>query len=303
MEEKKTRLKIKKRKTRKQQIDEKICESLSELSRKRSSIVYTILMGSTRITPDTVSDIYDDLCEKIKKPCKKLDVIVDSGGGDIHSAYHLVKLFRYFAPEELNFIIPRWAKSAATLLICGGDSIFMGLTSEIGPVDPVITDLTRKERFSPLDIESTLSLIRKEFKEGDSELAKGLLERLQFPLTLGSYKKSLQLGKQYLIKLLTTRMFKDEPDKDEKAKKIASTLVESYSDHGFCIDIEEAKEMGLKVEELSEDEWSIVWCIYKLYEEKEKIRIEKKRKEINKILKGIPEDIRKKLMEQIPQTK
>ena len=107
-------------------------------------------------------------------------------------------MFRLFGSEKLTFIIPRWAKSAATLLVCGGDEILMTPVAELGPLDPQITVMNplenRIEKFSPLHIESTLELIQVEFENGNSELANGLLQRLQFPLTLGRFKKSLELG-------------------------------------------------------------------------------------------------------------
>jgi hypothetical protein len=63
----------------------------------------------------------------------------------------------------------------------------------------------RLEQFPPLHIESTLELIRTEFSEGNAQLADGLLQRLQFPLTLGSFKTSLDVGKVYLERVLSTR--------------------------------------------------------------------------------------------------
>jgi len=54
-------------------------------------------------------------------------------------------LFREFGSEELNFIIPHWAKSAATLLVCSGDKIFMSPVAELGPLDPQITQMNLLE--------------------------------------------------------------------------------------------------------------------------------------------------------------
>ena len=81
-------------------------------------------------------------------------------------------------------------------------------------------------------------MIRNEFQQGNTELANGLLQRLQFPITLGSFKKSLDICKQCATKLLASRMHKG---KDELAKEIADNLVEDYADHGFCINIDEAQ--------------------------------------------------------------
>ena len=45
-----------------------------------------------------------------------------------------------FAEEKLTVIVPRFAKSAATLMACAGDEIGMGPASEHGSAD-MITDI------------------------------------------------------------------------------------------------------------------------------------------------------------------
>lgn len=91
------------------------------------------------------------------------------------------------------------------------------------------------------------------------------MQRLQFPLTLGSFKKSLEVGRDYVEKLLTTRMLKDDVD---TARKIAEQLTSGYADHSWCITIGEAKDLGLRVEELDDRALEIVWQIHKLSREK-----------------------------------
>ena len=173
----------------------------------------------------------------------------------------------------------------------------MSHIAELGPLDPQITQLNpleeRLESFSPLHIESTMEMIRKEFDEGNEKLATGLMERLQFPLTLGSFMKSLEISEQYLTKLLRTRMFEEKPD---EAKIISQKLAKEYADHGFCINIDEAKSIGLKVAPLEEEELTIVWKLYKLNEEKQKLQEQIKAKEIKKSIEGLPPEIRDKLL-------
>ena len=168
------------------------------------------LLTDDPITPETVDNVFDEL-QEISDTCLedgRLVVVVDSGGGDIDAAYNLAMLFRKYGSEQLTFVVPRWAKSAATLLVCGGDSVIMTPVAELGPLDPQITQINRMEqraeRFSPLHIESTLEMIRNEFQQGNTELANGLLQRLQFPITLGSFKKSLDICKQCATKLLAS---------------------------------------------------------------------------------------------------
>ena len=145
--------------------------------------------------------------------------------------------------------------------------------AELGPLDPQITEMNpfeqRVERFSPLHIESTLQLIRDEFANGNDKLAEGLMQRLQFPLTLGSFKKQLEVGQDYVEKLLSSRMLKDDPS---EAEKIGKELTTGYADHGWCITVEEASKIGLVAMEIEKEDWlDVVWKIHGLQREKERL--------------------------------
>ncbi len=282
-----------------QVIEEEIKREFEKLSKLKEGVNYfPLLLGDIEISRRLVDDIFDDLREKVSDSTKALYVIVDSGGGDIDSAYNLALLFRRFAEQELYFVVPRWAKSAATLLVFGGDKIYMGPIAELGPVDPQILQMNplegRMEQFSPLHIESTLELIRNEFEKGNENMAQSLMERLQFPLTLGSFKKSLDIGRQYVIKLLTTRMLKDEQSQ-EKARSIASKLTEGYADHGFCIDPTEAKGLGLVIEELKGEELDVIWNIHKLNRKKNDLKRKLKEREMMDKIKELPPELLDKL--------
>ena len=271
---------------------EDLCKKFAEL---RSSNCYPLLIGSSKIENALVDRVFDEL-RLLNNDCKKLDVIVDSGGGDLDAAYNLALLFRRFGSESLTFVIPRWAKSAATLLICSGDEILMTPVAEIGPLDPQITAMNplenRIEKFSPLHIESTLQLIRNEFESGHSKLAEGLLQRLQFPMTLGRFKKSLELGRDYLKKLLTSRMLQHD---DTKAIDISERLTTGYADHSWSITINEAQELGLVAHNIDEEFLDIVWKIHKLNREKREKEKQENSKKIRQELKKIPPELLKNL--------
>ena len=273
---------MKKRKTkdRIKTLEKEIEKLRKKLEKLRDSRVLLLFFPPpASIQRESVSDVYEKLKNTLKKPVPKLVVIVDSAGGDIDAAYHMVKILRRFAKNKLTFIVPRFAKSAATLLVCGGDSLVMGPTSEIGPLDPQIVDLKRGEVFSPLAISSTIEFLENLIREGEKkkkpekvELAKMLVDKL-LPLSLGQHLKSLEIGKVYLEELLKTGMFKNDKKRNKKIKQISSVLVKRYPHHGYCIDIEEAKKIGLKVEIPSEKEWEIIWNLYKKYKEITKIII------------------------------
>jgi hypothetical protein len=272
-------------------LEREIAAKMVSLGKSRRSSTYAFF--SDMIDAQAVDDVFDDLRSRIGKPVPRLDVIVQSGGGDIHAAYNLGLLFRRYATDRLTFIVPRWAKSAATLMVCAGDEILLGPIAELGPVDPQITTLNslenRLEQISPLYLKATLELIRNEFKEGNDDLAKGLLHRLQFPLTLGGFTRSLELGEGYIKKLLKSRMFSSlsEEDRITKADRVASTLVRSFEDHGYCVEIDEARSMGLCVKELNGKHFDHSWEIYRLNDKVAELRALQKKQEMSELLKNL----------------
>ena len=271
-------------------------DALSELFDGAAAYLF---MPRKTLTPRIVGDYYEDLRAKYGERNDKLVVLVDSGGGDIHTAFNLDKLFRRYGEEQLIFVVPRWAKSAATLMVCGGDRILMSPVAELGPIDPQITQYNeleqRLETFSPLHLESTLDLIREEFRAGEDRLAEALTKRLQFPLTLGSIRKSLDVGSKYLEMLLSTRMLKDSDEAPECVTEACNKLTEGYSDHGFCIDCDEAQRLGLLAEELQGEALETVWRIYLLHNKRLDVRKKEKSKEMEERIKKLPPELLKQL--------
>lgn len=280
-------------------LEKQLQECLSRLSALYDGIQCYPFLLSSSLTARVVDDVYVELQDQCSSGGKALLVIVDSGGGDIHAAYNLAQLFRKYGPEQLLFVVPRWAKSAATLLVAGGDKILMTPVAELGPIDPQITEFnpleTRFEQFSPLHIESTLELIREEFRNGHTSLAEGLLSRLQFPLTLGSFKTSLEVGKEYLTRLLSTRMLKTNDL--EVSSTIAQKFTIGYQDHGFCIGCDELKDLGMKAEELTGEALTVVWQIHLLNRKRQELDREAKRRQMDERLRDLPPE----LLQQLPE--
>jgi len=117
------------------------------------------------------------------------------------------------------------------------------------------------------------------------------MQRLQFPLTLGSIRKSLDISKQYLVRLLSTRMLKNEANVAKKAEEIAAKLTESYADHGFCINLEEAKNIGLVVEELKGEQLDVAWRLHRLNAGRSDVLRKKHEEEMKEKLKDLPPGI------------
>jgi len=193
-----------------------------------------------------------------------IHVIIESGGGDADAAYHIATLLHSHFKGTIKYIIPRFAKSAATLLVCGGNKIVMGETSELGPLDPQIPQ-NDGSYISAKAVHSTLELIKKYLSEGDKhalELATILSSRLN-PLILGQYESTLKIAQEYQEELLHLRMF----NHNENVKQIVAKFAIGYTHHSRVITWKEAKEIfgDDKVELMKSDseEWQLVWKMSK----------------------------------------
>lgn len=235
-----------------------------KLKKKRGSVLVPFLMDETRsIDHYTVSEIYEHLEKTTKgEPCEKIDVLIHSGGGDADTAYHLATILQELCKGKLTMIVPRYAKSGATLLACGGDVIAMGLPSELGPVEPQIQDPTSGRWIATSSIYHTIDYLKALPR---CPLLEEMTKRLPV-MEIGDHQRQIKHVYNDLKRLLVAGMFKGDKDREEKAHKVADKLTKGYEYHGKTITLREAREIGLKVEELPKDQWELVWRIFRIFE-------------------------------------
>ena len=235
---------------------------LSEFEKLRGNTVFPLLYSWNRLIakPD-VDKIYD--CLLRMGPQLKLDVIIFSRGGDPDQAYVIGNLLQSFASEKLTVIVPRFAKSAATLIVCAGDEVAMGPVSELGPIDLIIEKVINGERYdiSVISVMELMNMI-KSGRFGDMALKVMELVDKRLPLLeFGDYGRLTEHTKQLAEKLLTRRMWKDNV---EYARKVAKELCEAYMSHGAAI-VSSDLEGKLKMAELGEEAWKLLWNLHKLW--------------------------------------
>ncbi len=230
---------------------------IKELEDLVGNPVVPLFFGVHRfINASAVDSVYDVLREL--GSVDGLSVVLFSGGGNIDEAYLLAMYLQDMARGKLTVYVPRYAKSAATLLACGGDEIVMLPITELGPIDPVLYD-ERSDKYVPL--QSILELIHMlGSKEIPKELAREILDRIPV-IELGDYKRAVEHNIDLATRVLSNRMFKDDPD---KAREVAEKLV-SYKQHGAAITYEDAKEIGLKVRLATKEETEPLWSLHKLF--------------------------------------
>lgn len=210
---------------------------------------------------------------KSSKEQTTVHMALNSGGGDIYSAYKIVNILREYA-SELRIMVPLYAKSAATLMVLGADEIIMGPQSELGPLDlPIEHPLMEGIRISaldgvrPIDVLANLAAeiaigevgirLRREVRMGRkdavevalkfaSDYITPIVSKLD-PSVVNRCYRELRIAQTYGQELLETYMLADNNDKEKEAERIAESLVWDYPAHEFAICFREAKKLGLKV--------------------------------------------------------
>ena len=186
---------------------------------------------------------------------KPILLVLRSTGGVIGSAYLIGKLCREYAQDKLVIVVPREAKSGATLLCCAADEIHMGSLSELGPIDPQI------DRLPALGLKSSIEHIADLVKSHphSADMFARYLHLSLKPIHLGYYERVAESATQYAERLLKTHTtaLKSPP------AKIARDLVYSYKDHGFVIDQAEAADIfGDAVVKIQTPEYDLGNSVY-----------------------------------------
>ena len=245
---------------------------IRQLEKKRKSRIFSIIQcgeddRNAQICSHTFRSIYELRKEMYDVPV--LEVLIQSGGGDADIAYALMQYFRRHC-QRLNVIVPLYAKSAATLMALGANSIYMGEFADLGPIDVQMSDPVKRgsKRISPLDefksaeylrdyaVEILDSFMLLMLRRSGMSVKDALHDAITFttgimrplyeqinPLDIGEHMRSLAIGEDYANRLLSRTG-------NPRQKEIVKALVSKYPSHSFVIDDLEARGIGLPVKPL-----------------------------------------------------
>jgi hypothetical protein len=212
----------------------------------------------------------------VQPTVRTIDVVLDTYGGSLDSAFKTVLFLSRFA-ERIRVFVPRRAKSAGTLIAIGAHELKMSAFAELGPLDTQIVDPRNPtELVSALDcyqsvdyvrafglttLRRTLVALAKEMQTGIplSELLNtaehlstgsitSMLAQIK-ALDFGGWGRTLKIGELYAKSLLTRLGYTPA-----EAGRIAYQLVYGYTHHPFPIDLNEAARVGLRPQHMDEQE-------------------------------------------------
>jgi len=216
-------------------LSEELKGLITRFGSKLRPFCFLSLYDSTDSIDSWESDrIYTALQAANKDHGQDVLLLLLSRGGQIEPAYQISKICRAFAKTKFVVMIPRAAKSAATMIALGADEIHMGPLAELGPIDPQIGDLPA------LGVKRALQTIAGVCEEypGSAEAFARYMARKLTVEQIGYCERVSESAVQYAQRLLAKT-----PSLRARAEKIAKQLVYEYKDHGFVIDIEEAKSL------------------------------------------------------------
>jgi hypothetical protein len=198
-----------------------------------------------------------------------LDLMLHSPGGLPQAAGDIIRVCRTYAPS-FRVIVPNMAMSAATVLAMGSDKIVMSDTSKLGPIDPQMVYQTKEGTFvraANSFIQAFGSLVNEanQLAGANRPIAAHLhLLTKQDPSWIIECVRARNATTDLAFRVLKDSMLKGKSD-DEVRGVVKSFLdIGDQSSHGRTINPNEAKQMGLDIEQVDRNSeyWKLAWELY-----------------------------------------
>lgn len=175
-----------------------------------------------------------------------------------------ITIFKHFY-SEVNFIVPNFAYSAGTIFCMSGDNIYMNYYNALGPVDPQVQNRDGKLVAALGYLDKINDLLAKAQNNTISQAEFLILK--DFDLAeLRAYEQAKELAVDLIQKWLVKYKFKDWvvhsdrtnvtlEEKKQRANEIANKLSNNniWKSHGRAINLEELREMNLKIIDYGDD--------------------------------------------------
>ena len=201
-------------------------------------------------------------------PGTPIDLLLHSPGGNIDAAEKLVLLIRKRAgTAPVRVIVPDYAKSAATLIALGANTIVMSDSSELGAIDPQVELPDSNGHLQTLSAQSYLDAFHRHAdrlkEDPDDPVARLMLGKME-PAAVRKLERMIKRSHSIAEALLGQAMIKNEAEATDIADKLSDT--ERLHSHGQMISHEHARRLGLHVSYLSPQDplWLMYWRLFTL---------------------------------------
>ena len=195
-------------------------------------------------------------------------LFISSPGGDGLAAERIINVCRsYSETAEYWAIVPGKAKSAATMVCLGASKVIMGVSSELGLVDPqvrIYKDGVERWSSAYNVVESYKDLFDKAVKE-TGNLQPYLQQLANYDQReIREFEAAIALSGDIAIRALSTGMMKGKSKNDIKKKIKIFLTPEQTKTHGRPIYSDEASKSDLKIEEIGVNDglWELLYELY-----------------------------------------
>ena len=245
-------------------------EDLEEWLGRRAKVVsFFTSFQHPVVIEDKDADMLEEVLNSSDLQQKHLVLLLNSPGGDPLAAERIVNSCSSYSRNGFSVIVPKMAKSAATMICLGARSIGMSRTSEIGPIDPQI--LIHDDNGHPLryqaahEILDSYETLLTQANTTQGRLEPYLQQLARFDAREIRYIKSAQeLSEKIAVRLLKRGMLKGLSD--DKIKSKIKTLIDPSEtvDHARPIYRSDAERCGLKIIRYANRSplWQFVWQLY-----------------------------------------
>jgi len=236
----------------------------SVLDDKYFVVSFFTMFGHPRVLLDDAdADMLEELLQNSGIKDRELLLVLNCPGGDALAAERIITICRSFSKNGYSVMVPKQAKSAATMICLGAKQIMMSTTSELGPIDPQIG--YRDSQYAAHEIiESYEDLFRKANKtRGRIEPFLQQLNRFD-ARDIRWMRSAQQLSESIAVQALSTGCMKGKRQSTIRIK-IKPFLKPKFTKvHGRPIyhDIAEKSGLNVKLFDINSEVWKIVWQLY-----------------------------------------
>ena len=228
----------------------------------RNVILYASGWLQRSDVPPALTMIRDEDMQGFMEVCHglegdRLDLILHSPGGFPEATEAIVSYLRSrFA--HIRVIVPHLAMSAATMLACAANQIALGKHSFLGPSDPQLPIPTPLgTRVVPAQsVLDQFDRARRECADPANLPVWAPMLNQYGPDLLEQCEAALKMSKELVEIWLEAYMFRDDPGRRIKAKRISEWLADhgNFKSHGRHIPRSKIEDKGLKVFRLENDQ-------------------------------------------------
>ena len=204
-------------------------------------------------------DGFTDLVNSVDEKYRTVDVLIHSPGGSPDATERIVQILRDRF-EEVHFLIPHSAYSAATMLALSGDTITLHRSATLGPIDPQLDGIP--VRSITRGFEKAKKQIQKEGPESLPAYVP-LIEKYSIHL-LEMCEESEKLSRELVSNWLTKYMFKNDKRRKPTIKK-AVKYFSSYDKHRLHsrpLFLEKIQDLNLSISIADKQLELLIWEVY-----------------------------------------